>query len=355
MPPGQSGRCPTCDALIRVPSVGPDALALAPATDNEWDWEGTYGVEEPAPQPIEPIEVEPRQGDGYDDHERADLPPAGPRSTSQREAARSRPRLSGEPWFPPRFHFPARGMEGLVMVVAVGTVVWVLVSLVPEYCLALIADGVKSGTPSMGYLVSLITATPVMFLSPLVATYWLQYLARVVVGSASGETTPPRPPDRDLDGLLSGLTRWISWSVLGLGVGLIPVWVASSFGVRVPLCLVGIGLVGSPYILMAFLLTFLHDEDLAARPWRVVAALVRVAPSFLVLTLVSAWLVGFAGGAYYLAFQLRAARFGTYLLVTLPCWYLIVWTSVVLMHTLGSYYYASRKQLRWRRPPAWWN
>ena len=108
------------------------------------------------------------------------------------------------------------------MVTVMGTTFWGFTILVPEYCLGVWADASAMGTPSMGMLVILISAIPALLLLPLVVIYLLQYLGRVLVSSAMGDTVPPRTPDRNFDGLFSGLSPWLIWLVFGGLLGLSP-------------------------------------------------------------------------------------------------------------------------------------
>ena len=238
---------------------------------------------------------------------------------------------------------------------ALGAVLWLMGTLVPEYCLALMADGEKFGTPTMGRLVSLITALPILLLVPPMLVYWLQYLARVLVAGAEGRLRPPRPPDRNFDGLLSGLSRWFLWLVLGLGIGLLPLaaYAAAGMGWDRGVA-VGLGTVGMAYALMALLMTFLHDDALAATPWAVVATIARFAPSFLVLCVTTAATLGLAVAAFAAALALRDGHFYVYVIVSLACWVATVWTSIVAMHTLGVYYWARRDRLGWREERERW-
>ena len=350
MAPGRSGRCPRCGESVRVPGT---ASAPAPTIEDEWDWEGTYDLTDPPPAPPLPADAPASPSTSFDLPDVAAPPPRAPAGPTPAAVARREP-PRGEPWFPPPLLFPARGLEGPMMAGSLGAAFWVMGTLAPEYCLALVADGEKIGASSMGHLVSLITAMPVLFLSPVVLVYWLQYLGRVLVNGSIGETTPPRPPDRDVDGLLGGLGSWLAWLVLGLGVGTIPLGVGLAAGTANAPILVALGLLGFPYALMALLLSFLHDEDLAARPWRVVAALARVAPSFLGLCLAMAALLAMTAVPFILAFAFRPRHFWAYIPAALPCWVLLAWAAIVAMHTLGAYHHAHSRRLRWRRPAAWW-
>ena len=63
--------------------------------------------------------------------------------------------------------------------------------------------------------------------------------------------------------------------------------------------------------------------------------------------------IGWAG-AFLAVYQLRAGHFWVYLVACLPCWMLLVWLTIVAMHTLGAYFYPRRDRLGWRRQPPWW-
>lgn len=391
--PGKSGKCPSCGGVVRVPESSP--MQAEPVEEDEWNWQGTYDLGPTKPsetgravEPVEgsidgddrplttgtPIEEDEWNWEGVYDLRPTPAPATGEPSQTD-EASESIPasvsrvrtpkpeagRLASphpEGWWPPSLLYPLRAAEGVAMAAALGASLWVMGTLVPEYCLALIADGEKLGTPTMGRLVSLITALPVLLLIPPTLVYWLQYLARVLVAGAEGEYVPPRPPDRNFDGLLSGLSRWLIWLVLGVGIGLLPLaaYVAAVSGGAGwnPRVAVGLGLLGVPYALMALLMAFLHDDALAATPWVVIATTVRFAPSFLVLCLTTAATLGLGGGAFAAAFALRAGHFYVYVASSLACWMLTVWTSIVAMHTLGVYYRARRDRLGWREERARW-
>ena len=101
--------------------------------------------------------------------------------------------------------YPLRAAESLAVIATASTIFWVFMILVPEYCLTLMGDADMMGTPTVGKLIALISILPVAFLLPFAVIYWLQYLGRVLVASAMGETIPPRSPDRNFDGFLNGL------------------------------------------------------------------------------------------------------------------------------------------------------
>ncbi|MGP0068418.1 MAG: hypothetical protein ACLQGP_33070, partial [Isosphaeraceae bacterium] len=133
--------------------------------------------------------------------------------------------------------FPLRGAECLGIIVALAVISWVCFLLVPEYCIQLMKDSSSMGASLMGMLFVVVAGTPVVLIAPLVLSFALQYLGRVLVSTAMGETIPPRSPDRNFDGFLNGLSPWCVWLVLGLGVGLLPAFClvrSVDLGHRVP-------------------------------------------------------------------------------------------------------------------------
>jgi hypothetical protein len=259
-------------------------------------------------------------------------------------------------WFA-SFLYPLRSAECLSVIAVLSIVFWVFLNLVPEYCLAVMGDANSMGAPTLGKFIALISILPVGFLLPLGLFYWLQYLARVLVCSAMGDTTPPRTPDRNFDGFFSGLSPWFVWLLLGACVGLMPLFIyrlsRGSGATSRPLDLL-LFLVGFPYILMALLMSFLHDHALAAKPPRVIGALFRVGSSFLLLCAFALGTVGLAQAAFSLAGLLRPNHFWTYLPACLVCWVAAAWCSIVIMRVLGNYYFPRRELLEWHHErPRW--
>jgi hypothetical protein len=254
--------------------------------------------------------------------------------------------------------YPLRGAECLGVLGILSVAFWVFGILVPEYCLTLVGDADSMGVPTLGKFIALISFLPVAFLSPFALIYWLQYLGRVLVSSAVGETCPPRSPDRNFDGFTTGLSPWLAWLVLGVAVGLAPGfaygYAHGSTSLWNRWAALGIAVLGLPYILMALMLSFLHDDDLAATPWRVVAAFGRVALSIVPLCLFVAGLLAFGAGAFVLALFLREHHFWIYVAVSLANSALILWVSAVVMRVLGVFYYHHHDSLRWHRASPRW-
>ena len=254
--------------------------------------------------------------------------------------------------------YPLRGAESLGVIASLSLVFWVFVTLVPEYCLTLLGDADSMGTPTLGKFLALISFLPVVFLFPFALFYWLQYFGRILVASAIGENIPPRSPDRNFEGFFTGLSAWLIWLGLGVGVGLSPLLLyalakGSIFECSPPLAL-GLLLLGLPYILMALMMTFLHDDGLAAKPWGVIGALLRLGGSFQLLCIFIGSAVVLSVATFLIALWLRSSHFWIYLLICLGCWVVVHWASFVVARILGTYYFHHRDVLRRHRErPRW--
>jgi hypothetical protein len=244
------------------------------------------------------------------------------------------------------------------MVGAIGVIAWIFTVLVTEYCIQAMADSESMGAGLIGLLFTWLAAVPGVILGPFIVSYWLQYLGRVLVTSARGDCAPPRMPDRNFDGFFNGIAPWCIWAMLGLGVGLIPAYVCGIGGGPsiggLPWLSWILAVAAFPYILAALMLSFLHDNELAAMPWGVLLGLVRLGGSFLLLSGLIAAALGFAGGCFALALVLRSHAFWLYLPIAAVCWMVFLWVQMVIMRLLGLYYFRHKDTLRWHRAhPRW--
>jgi hypothetical protein len=261
-------------------------------------------------------------------------------------------------WFA-SFLYPLRSAECLGVIAILSGVCWVFVNLVPEYCLTIMGDASSMGAPTMGKFIALISILPVILLTPFALFYWLQYLGRVLVCSAMGDTTPPRTPDRNFDGFFNGLSPWLVWLAMGVSVAMLPlvaygIYEPNSAGVGNGLVNVALFALGFPYAVMALLMCFLHDNAVAANPLNVAIAAVRLGFSFLLLCAFVLGVIGLVPAACALLLHLRAGHFWIYLTLCLPGWAVIGWCSIVIMWVMGNYYYERRDLLAWHHErPRW--
>ena len=260
-------------------------------------------------------------------------------------------------WFASIF-YPLRGADGLGMIAATSGLFWLFTILIPEYCLTLMGDAASMGAPTIGYLIALISILPVVILLPLAILYWLQYLGRILVSSAMGETVPPRTPDRNFNGFLNGISPWLLWLAMGVSAGLAPLlfYIGSRNGFADinPLLAFGLLSPGIPYISIALMLAFLHDHPLAATPWNVAIAAVRLKSSFILLSLFVTLALAVVVGAGAIALFMRPHHYKIYLHLALLSWVVMQWTSIVVVRVLGTFYFQHRTTLRWHRESLRW-
>ena len=331
--PGRLGKCPRCGRMLRVPEAGG-------AAEDEPIARG-YGLKSgPPPDPAEPSPV-----------------PSSPRKAKRRPEPAEVPRRP-EAWWWPDLVYPLRKVEGLMMVASLGTVSWVLTVLLPELGLAFISDAEKLGSGTLGKLFALIVAIPGLLLSPFAISFGWQYLGRVLVSSAMGEVVPPRPPDRNFEGLFGGLAPWLVWLVAGASIGFGPAaWYALSRSRAEPgspVVLFGLAAIGLPYALMALMMTFLDDGGIP-RPGGVLGALARLNVSFAVPCSVVALLGLVSGWTFSTTLSFRADAYWTYVMAGLACWLLAWWSAIVAMRALGVFYHHHGSILRWHREKPWWS
>jgi hypothetical protein len=348
--PGRVGRCPSCGSPLKVPDLqAPKNVKLKQqrgAAETGYRLEPEYEASVRVPlRPQSASDLAPRNVFA----ERKTPTPMADGLLPVLE----RPETS---WLR-SFSYPLRGAESLGMVAATSAVFWILTVLVPEYCLGVIGDTNSMGVPTLGHFIALISILPVIILLPIAILYWLQYLGRVLVSSAMGETSPPRTPDRNFDGFFTGISPWLIWLALGVFVGMLPLLFygfRSSAPERSTVMSIGLLLLGGPYVLMALMMTFLHDDAFGATPWNVIGAMFRLGGSFGLLCLFIATTFALPLALVAGALLLRDKYIWIYVIVALACWVVMQWTSIVQMRILGTYYFSHRDRLRWHREhPRW--
>jgi hypothetical protein len=349
--PGRVGRCPNCGGPLKMPEVAsPRQVSVKE--------EGTAG--EPG------YHLDPVKEASLLVPSRSRPIPGGPSRAVFTERKRTTPAADGllpvldrpeTNWFV-SILYPLRGADSLGVIATTSVVLWFFTILVPEYCFTLMADADSMGAALLGNLIALISILPFVLLFPLLIFYCLQYLGRTMVSSAMGETRPPRTPDRNFDGFFNGMSPWLIWLVLGVFVGVLPlflyIYTASTRGDVNVVVAIGLLLVGLPYVVIAMMMSFLHDHALAANPLSVFGAIVRLGLSYWLLCVFVAAAVTLALGFFAAVWLLRANHVGIYILFALVAWVVIQWALIVVMRVLGIYYYRHRDRLRWHHErPRW--
>ena len=350
--PGRVGRCPKCGGALRVPELPPPAPVARRAAADDDPGPG-YRLQSPAEQSLgAPSRTQPPDRSATRDSYLVRRPQIsmGGGLLSERDVAETSPFGS--------LLYPLRAPEPLGMIGVLSLVWWIMLSVIPEYCLTLLGDAQKLGASLMGWFLVLLSILPVVFLFPFSLLYCLQYLGRVLVASAMGETRPPRTPDRNFEGFFTGISPWFIWFFLGVAVGLLPAILYSRestwTGPGQMLALLGLGLLGIPYMNMTLMMVFVHDHPFAATPWGVAAAIFRLGGSYVLLCL-------FVGSALllllpivYVLWLLRDQYFWIYLILCMGGWAAWHWLAIVIAHALGNYYYQHKDVLKWNREhPRW--
>lgn len=349
--PGRVGRCPRCGGRLEVPAL-PDIPGMAPEPI------GPAGSADRGFGPLREIALGPSRPESDDRELRPAVETRRPTGRASMTDGLLPVQRAPETSWLTSFLYPMRGAESLAIVASIGVIAWIFTVLVPEYCLQAMADTAKMGASLLGTLFVGLAILPVLMLGPLVLSYWLQYLGRVLVSSAMGECVPPRTPDRNFEGFFSGLSPWLIWSILGLGVGLAPAlgWALARGGSAEDLLWPSLRLavIGLPYILAALMLCFLHEDALAATPGGVIRGLFRLGASFQLLSGLIAATLGLIAGGFALMLWVRAHLFWPYVLMALVWWISFVWVQVVVMRLLGVYYFHGKDALGWNRAhPRW--
>jgi hypothetical protein len=187
--------------------------------------------------------------------------------------------------------------------------------------------------------------------------YALQYHGRVLVSGAMGEVVPPRPPDRNFDGLLNGIGPWVVWLTCGATIGFGPLasyLFSRGWGDPVnPLFVAILASVGLPYALMSLMMAFLHEQGMP-RPFAVVGALMRLNVAFLGISAIIGGLGLIVWGTFAAVLMLREGHYWTYILAMLAAECLAQWMAIVAMRVLGVFYHHHASILRWHREKPWW-
>ncbi len=345
--PGRVGRCPKCGGQLRVPDLPPPA-PVERASVNDEAGPG-YRLQAPA----EPsLRTQPREQSSRPEGYLVKRQPLSVGGGLLAEVHDAETSLVGS------LLYPLRSADSLAVIGMLSLVWWIMLSVVPEYCLTLYGDAEQMGASLLGRFIVFLSILPVAFLFPFSLLYCVQYLGRVLVASAMGETRPPRTPDRNFDGFFTGMSPWFIWLVLGVGVGLLPAAIyaleSTSTGREFVLTFLGLGALGAPYMIMGLMMTFVHDHPFAATPWGVAAAMFRLGGSFVLLCL-------FVGSALlllvpivYVLLLVRARLFWIYLVLCVGGWAALHWIAIAIMRAIGNYYHRHKDVLRWNREhPRW--
>ncbi len=318
--PGRVGRCPACGDVLRVEESNADSIP-----------------EEPRPTPEAPPRKRRRKRPGVQTKNWNGF-------VSEPARCESRIRES--------FLYPLWGVPGISLLVFLPPVLWF--ASVP-FCYALLALTSPSGL-GRGTLTALLIMLPTTLFLGTVLGYVLLFLGSVAASSATGQVHHPHPPDWDLSDILFGLGRWVWAGLVGVAVGGLPAtayWVyCGDVDLFDAMILAELLAVGAIYALMALLAAILYEDILAANPFTVIRAIVRVGWTY-------AWpclLAGFAAMTVVTlgvaSFEVQAPAGAAFLLWFF--WVVALYLSMVVLRVLGLFYHAHARELGWFRDRTGW-
>jgi hypothetical protein len=250
--------------------------------------------------------------------------------------------------------YPLTDGPGLGLLVCLPPMLWVL--SLPIFDVVAVMQPLTKGDWALGLLVVPVL-TPMLFSFLMVFGYALLFLGHVLVSSAMGENDHPRWPEWNPSDISEGICRWFWAAVFGVTIGGFPVvlywehcgdidwfdWV-----VFIELIMIGAG-----YTMMALSASLLHDNIIAANPYTIFAAIVRIGWDYLRTCLVASIALFLAGFALWgLVYKMPAMWVEA--LSLWAFWVFIFYEAMVVIRMMGLTYHAHALDLGWfRRRPRW--
>jgi hypothetical protein len=250
--------------------------------------------------------------------------------------------------------YPLRDGPGVALLVFFPPWLWLL--SLPIFDWIAIIDPLAKGNWALGLLV-LPIFLPLILSFAMTLGYVLLCLGQVLVVSALGEDDHPRWPAWHPAEISEGLARWI-WAVLfGLVLGGFPVvlyWVhCGPIDWFDRVVFAELVMVGAGYAQMALAAALLHDSLIAANPYTVLQAIVRVGWDYVQPCLVGGLSVMLAGGAFW-AVLFGVSSFRVAALCLWGFWVFVFYTAMVTLRMLGLTYHDHAHELLWfYDPPKW--
>ncbi len=249
--------------------------------------------------------------------------------------------------------YPLSDGPGLGLLVLFPPVLWVL--SLPIFDLIAFLEQTKSDW-ALG-LAILPVFLPIMFSLAMTLGYVLLILGYVLVASAMGENDHPRWPEWHPAEISEGIVRWFWAIIMGVALGGWPV--ALYWGYRHEInwlhgvVLVDLIVLGTAFGQMALAAALLHDTIIAANPFTVLIAILRVGWAYIIPCVVTSVALVLGGlGVYGLLFHMP--RMWMEAVALWLFWVFVLYEGMVVMRMLGLTYHAHAVELVWfRRRPQW--
>ncbi len=249
--------------------------------------------------------------------------------------------------------YPLSDGPGLGLLVFFPPVLWAL--SLPIFDFIAFLDQAKSHW-ALGLAV-LPIFLPLMFSFAMTLGYVLLFLGYVLVASAMGENDHPRWPEWHPAEISEGIIRWLWALMMGVALGGWPVALYWSYSREINwlhgVVFVDLIVVGTAFGQMALAAALLHDTIIAANPFTVLMAILRVGWAYMNPCLVTSVALVLAGlGVYGLLF--RMPRMWMEAVALWAFWVFVLYEGLVVMRMLGLTYHAHAVDLVWfRRRPQW--
>ncbi len=175
-----------------------------------------------------------------------------------------------------------------------------------------------------------------------VGAFVLTYLRQVLLTSSDGEPAPPPWPEFDSSTLGEAALQFLAIYLVSFGPWTVcTMWLHSDTAAIRWLCH-GLLAAGACYFPMAVLAVVIYDSVSALNPLLIVVSIIRALPRYLGLC---AWLGAIAGIGYGADLALTALNVPFVAAVLRG--FGALYAAVLLMRTLGWFYFCSREQLAW--------
>ena len=227
----------------------------------------------------------------------------------------------------------------------------------PVFDVIAIIDPFDKGNWALGLLV-LPIFLPLLFSFAMTFGYVLLFLGQMLVSSAIGEDDHPRWPEWHPAEISEGLMRWLWAGLFGLALGGFPLvlyWVyCGKVDAFDRLIFAELVIAGAGYAQMALAAALLHDTLIAANPYTVVRAIVRVGWDYVQPCLVSGvFLMLAAGASWAVLFEVSSFRLAAFALWA--AWVFGLYAAMVSLRMLGVTYHDHAHELLWfYERPKWW-
>lgn len=192
--------------------------------------------------------------------------------------------------------------------------------------------------------------TPLITVFALVFGYGLFFFGHMFVASALGEPDHPGWPHWDPPEIGEGLLRWVWAAVFGLVLAGFPVvayWrICGDIDWFDRMIFFDLIVLGAGYALMALAASLLHDSLVAANPFTVLGAILRIGFDFVMPCLAGGLGLVIAGLAIYgVLFEIPSIKLAVVGLWGF--WVLVLYEVMVVLRMVGLTYHAHAKELHW--------